>query len=289
VEPAAAGALFDHARRLSDERRWDEALEVYAELLRHFPAHESAWFNAGLLRKWRHEWPETLLCNLKAAELAKDPKGEPAWWNAGIAATALGDWAAARRAWTAYGLRLPEGEGPVEGDFGPAAIRLVKEGGEDEIVWARRIDPARARIQSVPLPASKHRWGDLVLNDGAPEGERRVGARTYRVFSELERMVPSEYATHTVTIEAPELEDVRALCEAFTDAKLAAEDWNRTVRQLCESCSRGRPHAHDFQAAFAGIAELGIAAPDRAEAQELLEVWARAGQHRAFSKLETVF
>ena len=35
----------------------------------------------------------------RAARL--DPEDEAAWWNTGIAATAPGDWAAARRAWEA--------------------------------------------------------------------------------------------------------------------------------------------------------------------------------------------
>src|SRR5690606_754713 len=59
-----------------------------------------AWFDLGLVHKWRKEWAESLSCNKRAAALVPESaEGEPAFWNAGIAATALHDWDSARWAW----------------------------------------------------------------------------------------------------------------------------------------------------------------------------------------------
>ncbi len=118
-----------------------------------------------------------------AAEL--DPKNEPAWWNLGIAATALGDWAAAQRAWAGYGIVIPRGEGPLEMGLGAVPIR-IDPNGKPEVVWCARLDPARARIASVPFPESGRGCGDVLLTDGAPRGYREYRGRQVPVLNELE-------------------------------------------------------------------------------------------------------
>lgn len=85
----------------------------------------------------------------RAVEL--DSSDEAAWWNLGIAATALGEWREARTAWRACGIEIPEGDGPPDLDFGLVPVRL-DPAGCGEVVWCRRIDPARAVIRNVPLP-----------------------------------------------------------------------------------------------------------------------------------------
>ena len=56
------------------------------------PSLYGAWFDLGLVHKWRREWSECLACNRRAAEfLPSDETGDPAYWNAGIAATAIED------------------------------------------------------------------------------------------------------------------------------------------------------------------------------------------------------
>jgi tetratricopeptide (TPR) repeat protein len=95
------------------------------------------WYNLGLVRKHQRRWPESLSCNLRAAAL--DPTDEAAWWNAGIAATALGEWATARRAWAAFGIELPPDDGEITMRLGPTPIRLNADG-NGEVVWCARID-----------------------------------------------------------------------------------------------------------------------------------------------------
>src|SRR5690606_30084312 len=124
--------------------------------------------------------------NLRAIELA-DEKSQAPYWNAAIAATGLGDWPEARKLWAACGIKIPEGEGPIEDDYGIAVVRLNPWHG-GETVFARRIDPARARLLNVPLQESGHRFGDIVLHDGAATGHRFDGQREVPVFNELSRL-----------------------------------------------------------------------------------------------------
>ena len=91
---------------------------------------------------------------------------EAAHWNAGIAATALSDWAVARRIWEACGIPITPGEGEIREDFGFTML-LLNPWGSIERLFARRIDPVRAVIVSVPYPRYGHRFGDIVLHDGA--------------------------------------------------------------------------------------------------------------------------
>jgi hypothetical protein len=153
------------------------------------PWLSDSWFNLALLHKFRRDWEQARAAGLRAVALLDRNPGAPDWWNLGIAATALQDWALARRSWQAYGLRLPQGEGPVSLDFGTTPVRLSPEG-ESEVVWGRRLDPARVEVLSIPLPSSGRRWGEVVLHDGTPHGERVADGVPYPVFDEIELWAP---------------------------------------------------------------------------------------------------
>jgi hypothetical protein len=81
----------------------------------------------------------------------------------GIAATALHDW--------------PEAAAT-------ACVRLNPQS-SGEVVWGERLDPARLVILNVPLPESRHRFRDIILNDGAENGTRAVGGIQVPVFAEF--------------------------------------------------------------------------------------------------------
>jgi hypothetical protein len=224
------------------------------------------------------------MCNVRAAELGH-AKGNPAHWNAGIAATALSDWPAARHAWSEFGIPIDAGDGPPNGKFGRAPVRLNPASG-GEVVWAERLDPARARIENIPFPESGHRWGDIVLHDGAPEGERIALGRSYPVFDELARLVASPFETYVADVVAPLPSDIEALASVFRDAGLAAEDWSTSVRALCDDCSRGAPHEHRGVDAAGGTPHrIGLAARTRTEAERLLAAWARPDTGRRWTLL----
>jgi len=92
-------------------------------------------------------------------------------------------------------------------------------------VWMRRIDPARGRIINVPQPEVDRRYGDLVLHDGEPRGERMFHGRPRPVFDELAVLERSEFGTWEIALEAPAPADVDAIVALFEDVEVVVEDW----------------------------------------------------------------
>jgi hypothetical protein len=228
-------------------------------------------YNLGLLCKRQGRWRESLDFNRRASEL--DPSDEAAWWNLGIAATAIGDWAEARRAWAAYGMEVPPGEGAPDMGFGQVPVRLDPEG-SGEVVWADRLDPARARLLSVPLPASGFRWGDLVLHDGAPNGYRMLHGRQLPVFDVLERLERSAFRTFVLELGTGEPEAVAALERIATAAGGAAENWGTSTTILCADCSRGLPHRHaEAERGAPAHPHCGVAARNTDHLRSMLDRW----------------
>ncbi len=201
-----------------------------------------SWFNLALLHKFRHDWEQARAAGLRAVALLDREAGAPDWWNVGIAATALQDWPLARRAWQAYGLKVPGPARRRERRTGRHGARQRRRaalaGGEAEVVWGRRLDPARLEVLSIPLPSSGRRWGEVVLHDGVPHGERVTAAGpSYPVFDEIELWAPSPVPTWVVLLEAASEADRDALEQLASDAGFAAEDWSSSVRLLCRTCS----------------------------------------------------
>jgi hypothetical protein len=270
----------EKAHELQQQGRIEEAIIQYQKAIAAAPRWSVPWYNLGLLRKHQHLWGESLRCNQRAVAL--DPSDEAAWWNLGIAATALEDWVEARRAWKSYGIEIPDGEGPIEMTVGITPIRINPRGSPDggpdgapEVVWCRRIDPARAIIESIPMPQSGHRYGDLLLHDGEPKGFRRVSGREVPVFDELQLLAPSEYGTFEVIIDGAGAEEIEALTEQADKNGLAAEDWSANIRMVCKACSEGRPdnegHTHDVEQTR--YRRIGIAALSEAQVRQTLENW----------------
>ncbi|MFB4196428.1 hypothetical protein [Streptomyces carpaticus] len=233
----------NRAFTLIDDGRYEDAGALLTRAADLEPWLSESWFNLALLHKFRHDWEQARSAGLRAVALLERDTGAPDWWNVGIAATALQDWPLARRAWQAYGLTVP-GAGtvadePLGMDLGGAAVRLSPEG-EAEVVWGRRLDPARIEIQNIPLPSSGRRWGEVVLHDGVPHGERATGSAVFPVFDEIELWAPSAIPTWVVLIEAATPRDRDALERLAADAGYAAEDWSSSVRLLCRSCSESR-------------------------------------------------
>ncbi|MBA2281044.1 MAG: hypothetical protein H0W25_07390, partial [Acidimicrobiia bacterium] len=97
------------------------AQRLYTEALELDPTIRQGWFDLALVHKWRRAWDDCLACNRNAITLAPELAGrnDPAAWDAGVAATALHDWSAARRAWRHYGLDVGgAGATPVAIDLG---------------------------------------------------------------------------------------------------------------------------------------------------------------------------
>jgi len=267
-----ADELNERGRALADHGQMEAAAELYRQAVEADPELGAAWFNLGLVHKWQREWQPAIECNLRAVGLGAG-EGDPAWWNLGIAATALRRWELAREAWRSYGVKVPPGSGTLEMDLGLTPVRLNPTG-EAEIVWCTRIDPARAVVHNIPLPRSGHRWGDVILHDGAFNGERVLDGTAYGVFDELERWEPSRVPTIQVDALCSDEDDADRLVALFEEAGWAAEDWTRSVVALCSSCSHGaadteHPHgAGDWNSERS----FGLAAPHESAA-ELLRSW----------------
>lgn len=184
-------SLHERAYAAMDRGALGEASRDFQVLLQYAPGHHSYHYMRGLAHKYMLDWPASFRHNLRAIELAEE-MDESEHWNAAIAATALGDWAQARRLWTACGLRVPEGDGPIDDNYGVAVVRL-NPWHHGETLFMQRIDPVRARLLNVPLPESGHRFGDIVLHDGAATGRRKYRDGEVPVFNELARLAPSEF------------------------------------------------------------------------------------------------
>jgi tetratricopeptide (TPR) repeat protein len=238
----AAEAAFDKACALINERQFRDAVEPAAEACRLRPEWHDAWWNYAVALKHANRWTDCLEACDRAIGL--DPANSDGMhWNAGIAATALGDWSRARAAWTAYGVTIPPGDGPLEMELGAAGVRVSLDE-NPEVIYGKRLDPCRVRVVTVPLPESKHRFGDIVLHDGEARGTRKLGNGEIAVFDELVLLNASEYGTWRVLARCRTPEERDELVALFDDVDGAIEDWTESVHFLCAQCSLGQPHEH---------------------------------------------
>jgi hypothetical protein len=273
IRRTKAAAKNARAMKLQERGRLEEAIALYEQAAALDPGWATPLYNLGLLLKRQRQWKQSLEYNRRATAL--DPTNQAAWWNMGIAATALGHWQLARQAWRGFGIDVPDGKGPLDFPCGHGPIRL-HPAGQAEVVWARRIDPARAVLVSIPFPESEHRWRDVVLNDGAPNGYRRYKGKDVPVLDALQLLEPSPFGTYVAQVALPPgREPIERLAEAADRLGGSAEDWSTSTRVLCKKCSEGRPHAeHDTEAAPPdGVHLIGIAARDRTHAEDILAAW----------------
>ncbi|MCG8610014.1 MAG: hypothetical protein MI864_05715 [Pseudomonadales bacterium] len=223
--------------------------------------------------KYQNEWEKSLKFNEKAYEL--DPEDEAARWNLAIAATALRKWKLARKAWIDNGISIEPGDEPISMNFGMTPVQLNPEG-SGEVVWATRIDPVRARIDSIPYKESGFRHGDIVLHDGAAVGYREVGDREYPVFNVLELFEESSFSTFIATVEIKRDQDLDKLQNLFAETKHDFEDWTMNIRAICRQCSEGKPHEHhDEELIDEWVSErtLGIAAFEGLSLNDVFDEW----------------
>ncbi|WP_421570587.1 hypothetical protein [Stenotrophomonas sp. PD6] len=292
-DKAAIRALYDRAYATFDNGDLHQASALFGELTVHRPNVAYLHYMRGLAHKYLRDWPASLEHNLRAQQVEEE-FDEASAWNAGIAATAMGDWAEARRQWAQCGITIPEGDGPIESDFGMVAVRL-NPWGTGETVYARRIDVVRARLLNVPLPESGHRLFDIVLHDGAKTGERVSGDRTYPVFNVLQTLQRSDHRTYVAFVQCPTVEDKEALEAAELPGIGFVEDWTHSIRHLCLRCSYGVAHLQEHPKGDADAGnddwqaerQLGIGAQGKAAVERLLADWVAAGPGRRVDAIES--
>ncbi len=261
-------ALYDEWSVADDVGDVARAHQLAEEVTTLAPHWYVGWFDAALLAKARGDWAMAMVRNLRAMELFDDEAAQrfdgvnPAAWNLGIAATALGDWAMARRAWRTYGLgEFPDSDEPLDHDLGTTPVRInpdrpalphqvMVEHGSTEVVWCWRRSPAHAVVASVPLPESGHRFRDRLLHDGAPSGTRRLADQDVPVFDELMLLESSGLPTWQAVVTGAGPDDLEALSDLVGSRGLGLDDWSR-ITPLCSDCSHGTPdetHRHEAPA-----------------------------------------
>jgi tetratricopeptide (TPR) repeat protein len=273
----AAIRLHEEGMALENAGDSEGALRKYFAALELDFDRSSTHYNIGLIYKYRGAWKESFRFNKRAHELATDD--EAAAWNLAIAATALRDWTTARAVWNSLNLPIGLGHDPICENFGITPIRLNPDS-DGEVVWARRIDPVRARLSNIPLTDSGCRYGDIVLHDGAAVGHREHGGREYAVFNMLEVFEESNFSTFEADILAPAEADITVLEEISDRVGIAFEDWSQSVQVLCKACSEGRPHDHHdgngADKAWTAERRVALAARSSSDVQAVLDEWATA-------------
>jgi tetratricopeptide (TPR) repeat protein len=266
-----AAQLHDEGIALADQGKSELAIQKYLEAIGLDPQRAATYYNIGLIYKYQSRWRKSFEYNRSAVERAPDDEAG----NLAIAATALRDWATARSVWRRLGMPIGAGDQPIEEDFGATPVRLNAHDAA-EVVWARRIDPVRARLLNIPFASSGYRYGDIVLHDGAPVGSRLdAQGRERPVFNVLQLFQASRFSTFEVDLTAPSPEDVEALEALCDELDFPMEDWSSSVRFLCKACSEGTPHEHGDPgpAEWNPSRRIALAASDEALIDRALHRW----------------
>jgi len=154
------------------------------------PGDLSVQFNCGVIQKMKGAWADAQKCFQQVLRHRDDQASR---WNLGIACTALGDWSGARDAWTKLGMKLPGEEGDFaheEGDTTALRLPFTDAAGSlrHEIVWARRLGPARARLRTIPRFSTSIGYGDTLLIDGVTVGETELEGEQVPIFEVLDTL-----------------------------------------------------------------------------------------------------
>lgn len=203
------------------------AVKLYKRVIKLAPDWSAPFSFLSLIYKNRNEWKSALHYSLKAIE--HNPFDETAWQNVGIAATALKKWKMARGAWNQLGFAFQETDKAIHQNLGMTPVRLHPLS-KPEIIWAKRIDPVRATIESIPQPSSGRNFKDLILLDSRTSGYHLNGKSKMDVFDELEVIRPSLFKTYTLLLHTSSLGDVRKLERLCQEANLGFDNWSKATR-----------------------------------------------------------
>jgi tetratricopeptide (TPR) repeat protein len=138
--------LLEEAIELENNGHTGEAIKLYRKIINLSPNWSSPYYNLALIYKYQCDCGESFHYNQKAIET--DVNNAAAYWNLGIAATALNDWKTARQAWNYFGLKLDVNDDELNMNLGSTPVRLSSN---SEVIWTRRIDPARTNYRKCSI------------------------------------------------------------------------------------------------------------------------------------------
>ncbi|MCC6725663.1 MAG: hypothetical protein IT258_14235 [Saprospiraceae bacterium] len=221
----------------------------------------------------RMEWKPTFHYCLRAVE--HNAFDENLWETLGIAATALAEWETARYAWNQLGFHFKPSKEALNLDLGIIPLRLNPLT-QPEVVAARRIDPVRAVIESIPQPSSGRRYGDLVLMENKPQAQLYQQHKTLPIHDELQLLKSSNWHTFSVLLYTDSAADVDALANLCLSASLGFDNWSHATRFFQPNLHRNVAEYFD-QAIFGKMERevflVAMSAKQQNEVEHLLETW----------------
>lgn len=213
-----------------------------------------------------HYWSKTV---------AIDADDRDAWWQLGLAAVALKRMRTALTVWCKFGFDKLDHKRPL-------GLQLTHLDGF-EILWMEALDPARARIVSIPHPGSGARYRDLMLYDRRGQrGYNVVQRRRVAIYQAVARLKRSPYRTFSCLLHTGDEAAVNQLEKLCYEAGLGFEIWSNAIRAVHHEPARA---SDEERRAFpeyysdllprteSGTTLVALAAVHPAEVERLLNDW----------------
>lgn len=217
------------------------------------PGEQSALFHLLLCAKMRGDWEqaEHWLKRLDEARVGAEAGEAAVEWNRGLIAVVRHDWATAVKAWERVGFSLPEqigsgGDYATPGELCPVRLKISLEDVErsegrlprSEVVWGRRIGPARIELSGLPYHHPHFRSGDILLVDGVREGQVDYNGQSYPVVPALEVWKKSSGETlrfYGIQTQVQHVIALDRLAQKLGGEGWPISNWTRLVRRETSS------------------------------------------------------
>ena len=244
------------------------AVKLYKKAIRTAPAWSKPYYYLSLIYRARKEWKPIFHYSQKTVEC--NSENLKAWWNLGLAATVLQRWEVAREAWEKLGHKTS------------AAAKLmpiqIAHRGFKEIVWTRQIDVVRVRIESIPHPFSRRRYGEIIMHDRTSIGKLVVQQKRVDIYKEVQALERSFFDTYSVLLHTDKASDIDLLDKLCLEAELGFDNWTNSNEVHINSARKAKAEYYSKNF-FKQIEDeqtyhvIGIAAKRRREVLEVLETW----------------
>ena len=254
-----AKVLKDRAEGFENQGLIRKAFKTFLQSEQLQPEDPETLGHIGHIYQQYGHWHQSLDYCQRASALA--PEDKKVQRDLALAATAVKDWDLARQIWRAMGLPVKGQQGPVSIHFGMAPIRLM-DGDDYEVVWAKRIDPVRAVITSVPFANKNFHYGDVVLHGSKTEETQEAYGIQYPLFNALEMFERSRFTTQQVTLELADPNDFYQLITLFCTSKHQMEDWTHNLLPMQDGLKK----------------VIGVAVYDQQPIEPLFDIWQKQCQ-----------
>jgi tetratricopeptide (TPR) repeat protein len=268
-----AERLFREAEAYHREGDVYNAVKLYKKVIRLASGWNRPYTQLGSLYKDRADWKTCL--HYTHIGLQLDPEDRDAWMNLALASTARKKWRSARQAWNRLGYDFRETDQATDFEMGVVAL-ILNPGTQPEVVWARRLDPARAVVLSIPQPGSGHRFRDIVLFDPGTEGAQAAGAKQWPAYRELQVLKSSPFKTFSVVLPDVSRSQVDTLARLCSQERVGFDNWSAATHLYLPPAFREKPefHLHPFpQEDEQARTLVALAAKKQGAVEKVLRNW----------------